>query len=407
MPNVDYRQFTEDLDFLGIDIYPMFVPAADRPSSVACQLDTVRSFAGNFIIPELQSGPGGQGDYFHDNPAPGRMRLLAWQGVARGADGIMHFRWRTCRFGAEQYWCGILDHDNVPRRRYEEACREGEEFARLGGEILGTHLEPEVAVLFDSGLAQMGHFPVTCGLPSPNDLEGHYNVGFTHPEDDLEGIKLLFVPSWAIITPETAVALEKFVERGGTLVITARSGVKNADSHVISQTPPGLLAKLSGCHVEEATAVNEPEETPNSFVLHGVEIRQGRFSEILQPTTGKVLATWTQGHRAGTPAVVENKVGKGICVYIGTMLDTAGAAQLGPHLASLAQVEPLIPELPKEIEVSVRVSEAGKLWFLLNHSDNPVLVSRVPPGKELLSGQEISAGLTIEPFDVAVIKQSG
>ena len=191
MPNIDYREFSRELTFFGIDVYPMFTPARERAWNTSHQLDMARSFAGNFIVPELQSGPGGQADYFQDTPEPGQMRLFAWQCVARGADGILHFRWRTCRYGAEQYWCGILDHDNVPRRRYEEACREGAEFARLGGQILDTHLEPDVAVLFDSGFAEFAHRPITCGLSSPNTLaagmrrawwEAHYNVGFVHPE---------------------------------------------------------------------------------------------------------------------------------------------------------------------------------------------------------------------------------
>jgi len=414
MSNIDYREFTRELDFFGVDLYPMFHRSASRAADAAANLDRTRSFSGNFIIPELQSGPGGQGDYFHDTPVPGEMRLFAWQSIAHGADGILHFRWRTCRFGAEQYWCGILDHDNIPRRRYEEACREGAEFARLGPEILGSYLEPEVAVLYDSGLADLGHPPITCGLPSPNHIakiihrawwEAHYNVGFVHPEDDLGGIKLIVMPSWAIVTKEVATALETFVEKGGTLVITARSGIKNSDSHVISQTPPGLLARLGGCIVEEATRVNEPDAFPNAFTIGGVEVKQGKFSEMLQPTTGEVVAKWTNGHQSGKPAVVKNQFGRGTCIYIGTFLDEISAAQLLPHIAHAAGVNPLITGLPKGVEVTVRKTNTHKLWFLLNHSGKPGKISGVPQGIDLISGRETSGERVLEPCEVAVIKE--
>ena len=37
---------------------------------------------------------------------------------------LLFFRWRTARFGAEMYWYGLLDHDDVPRRRYAEAAQQ-------------------------------------------------------------------------------------------------------------------------------------------------------------------------------------------------------------------------------------------------------------------------------------------
>ncbi|MGB8355137.1 MAG: beta-galactosidase [Chthoniobacteraceae bacterium] len=415
MDNIDYREFARELDFFGVDIYPMFHRSASRALDAAINLDRTRSFSGNFIIPELQSGPGGQGDYFHDNPRPGEMRLFSWQSIAHGADGILHFRWRTCRFGAEQYWCGILDHDNIPRRRYDEVVQEGAEFARLGAEILGTYLEPDVAVLYDSGLAELGHKPITCGLPSPNGVakkvyrafwEAHYNMGFVHPEDDLGGVKLVVMPSWAIVTKEVAAALETFVEKGGTLVIAARTGIKNSDSHVISQTPPGLLARVSGCVVEEATRVNEPDAFPNSFTIDGVEVKQGAFSEMLQPTTGQVVATWANGHQAGKPAVVKNQFGSGTCIYIGTFLDETNIEQLLPHIAQVANVKPLIPGLPKGVEVTVRVTDTYKLWFLLNHSGKSEKISSMPQGIDLISGRETSGERILESCEVAVVKQS-
>src|SRR4029079_1780216 len=108
------------------------------PRLHAAQLDRARSWSGNFIIPEHQSGPGGAATYFHDNPEPGEIRRLTYTAIARGADSLLYFRWRTCRFGAEEYWCGILDHDDVPRRRYAELRQIGAEMRALGPELLGT-----------------------------------------------------------------------------------------------------------------------------------------------------------------------------------------------------------------------------------------------------------------------------
>ena len=69
-------------------------------------------------------------------PRPGELRLWAYQSIAHGADAIVFFRWRTARFGTEQYWHGLLDHDASPSRRYEEIKRMGAEIKEVGDQIL-------------------------------------------------------------------------------------------------------------------------------------------------------------------------------------------------------------------------------------------------------------------------------
>jgi beta-galactosidase len=145
--HIDYRGlFTQDLDFLGYDCYPFFAPTSGRTERQAYGLDRTRAWSGNFIVPEQQSGPGGQQPYMHDTPEPGEIRRMAYVSIARGADSLLFFRWRTCRFGAEEYWCGILDHDNVPRRRYEEVSQLGQELKTVGPEVLGTSVHIDAAV---------------------------------------------------------------------------------------------------------------------------------------------------------------------------------------------------------------------------------------------------------------------
>ena len=41
------------------------------------------------------------------------------QGLAHGADTVVHFRWRNAVSGAEMFWHGLIDHSNVPGRRFK------------------------------------------------------------------------------------------------------------------------------------------------------------------------------------------------------------------------------------------------------------------------------------------------
>lgn len=166
---IDYRgPFQDDLDSLGYDIYPMFDGDPDhRRFSHTFNLDRARSMGGNFFVPEHQCGPGGQAPYCLDTPERGEMRMLTWRSIARGADGLLYFRWRTCRTGAEQYWRGVLDHDNRPGPRYEEVCAVGDDLKKVGQEVLGSSVRVEVALAGWDYEVEETHQAYSLGLPSP------------------------------------------------------------------------------------------------------------------------------------------------------------------------------------------------------------------------------------------------
>ena len=64
-------------------------------------------------------------------PEPGQLRLWTYQALAHGGEGIIYFRFQALPYGMEQYWYGILDHDGIPRRRYEEISQTGRELSIL------------------------------------------------------------------------------------------------------------------------------------------------------------------------------------------------------------------------------------------------------------------------------------
>ncbi|MBA3685435.1 MAG: beta-galactosidase, partial [Planctomycetes bacterium] len=214
--NLDYRgDFTRDLDVLGFDSYPMFTLDPEyRAAAHAWNLDAARSWSGNFIVPEQQSGPGGQPGYFHDHPEPGELRQMTWRSIARGADALLYFRWRTCRFGAEEYWCGLLDHDNVPRRRYDEVARIGKELRTVGPLLMGTSVRVDCAVAGADLVVTAAEQSFHLGLPNHDAwtplYTAGYAVGFVHPADDLAGLKLYIVPHWAAFDPAWVPALERW-----------------------------------------------------------------------------------------------------------------------------------------------------------------------------------------------------
>jgi beta-galactosidase len=444
LDDIDFRgQFSTDLDFVGFDIYPMLYDEMQRIGGhaevQALHLDICRGFTGNFIIPEQQSGLGAQPVFSTMTPEPGEMRRMAYTSVARGADGILFFRWRPAHYGAEIYWMGIIDHDDVPRRRYEEAKQFATEINAIKAEILGTHVHMDVGIAGSDFDNQEAHRTYPMGLPSPHDdgvlLHRHcYRAGiacgYIHPEDDLSRLKVLYIPHWLIWKDEWTANVEAFARNGGTVVFSARTGTRDSNNHVIRVAAPGKsVAALTGVAVEEFGRL-APLEGDGLFELGGraspvrqklpAESARRRYTlkignhemtaahmyELLTLADDVTpVGTWSNRFAAGQPAVTSRKVGKGRVVYLGTYLTDELVATLTIDLFAQAAVAPLLPDLPAGVEVTMREAEGRRLLFILNTTDERKTVSGVPPATALvIDGSIAGATVNLPAYGCAILR---
>ncbi|MER9678957.1 beta-galactosidase [Mesorhizobium sp. M0184] len=444
--DIDFRgQFSTDLDFVGYDIYPFlydeFFRLGNHAKIQALHLDICRGFSGNYIVPEQQSGFGAQPGFCTLTPEPGEMRRMAMSSVARGADGIMFFRWRPAHFGAEIYWMGIIDHDDVARRRYDEARQFATEMTALKDKILGTHVRMDVGIAGSDFDNQEAHKTFPIGLPSPQDdatllhqycYDRGIACGFIHPEDDLSKLKVFYVPHWVIWKDSWTERLQVFAENGGTVIIGARTGTRDENNHVIRDTAPGRsLSKLTGVRVEDfgrlaAPGANGlfntmsrsgglviPPDRPaessrriRRFTIGNHEFDAGYFYENLavEPEV-EIVGIWSNRYAAGTPAITSRAVGKGRVLYVGTYLTPELTAQLATRTFVDANVEPLVPDLPDGVEVTMRENDERRLLFVQNIKDTPVAVTGVPFGSNLLDGEApVSGVLTLDGYGCAVLE---
>ena len=416
MPRIDYRgAFSDDLDFLGYDVYPFFSDGpADRAAAHAFNCDRVRSFRGNFMVPEHQCGPGGQNSYLHENPEPGETRKLAYVSIARGADALLFFRWRTCRFGAEMYWCGVLDHDNVPRRRYDEVTRLGRELRRVGKAILGTHVAFDAAVATGDFDAREAHLTYPMGLPSEQDIaegihreirESGYSVGCVHPADALDGVRLYIVPHWVIFHKEWSDRLRQWVGDGGVLVIGSRTATRDMHNHVVAATPPAHLAEWTGAKVAEYGRQKADSGRVRSIQWDADLVDTAHWYEILEPADdAEIAAVWKGRHLDGSPAIVRRRVGKG-CVYtVGTYLTPSVVRAALPRLAQDAALSRPWPDTPAGVEAVRRTDGKRSVWFFINQTEGSAHLPSTPKGTNLLTGRPHKGGvLTLKLHGVAVI----
>jgi beta-galactosidase len=449
LEDIDFRgPFGQDLDFIGFDIYPMLYDEMRRtgghPATQALHLDVCRAFSGNFIVPEQASGFGSQPGFSTMTPEPGEMRRMALSSVARGADGLLFFRWRPAHFGAEIYWMGIIDHDDVPRRRYHEAAQFAGDIARIKEDLLGTTVRMDVAIAGADFDNQEAYKTYPMGLPSPLEdgtrlhrycYDSGIACGFIHPADDLSRLKLLYIPHWVMWKGEWDANVEAFVRNGGTLVVGAMTGTRDENNHIPRTLAPGPgLSALCGVRVQEFGRIAEPgadglfgmpgpdsglnvpaHRLPASssqrryrLTLGNTEYDAAHLYELFETYADvETLGQWSNRFLGGRTAISRRRVGKGQAIYVGTYLTGALVEALAEHLFSDAGILPLVPNLPTNIEVTLREADGRKLLFLLNAGDATTDLANIPEGTDLLTGDTVSRSFVLGPYGCAVIRLAG
>src|SRR3989440_9469127 len=93
-----------------------------------------------------------QVNWMQQNPhqRPGRLRVLSYQNLAHGADGIMFFQWRQSQAGAEKFHSAVVTHEgNEHNRIFQQAAQLGAELKQLSADVVGSRTTAQVAILMD------------------------------------------------------------------------------------------------------------------------------------------------------------------------------------------------------------------------------------------------------------------
>jgi beta-galactosidase len=410
--NINYYDFSRGLDLYAFDNYPTFENSPRYPTGT--KLTLVRGFNGRMMIMEQLIGPAGQ-TYMLRSPKPGEMRLWAMQAIAHGADGLLHFRWRSAQRGAEEYWYGVLDHDNVPRARFEDFKAEGQEMKKLGAQIVGSKVASEIAVIKDfeaewvfdyQFLTKEVNVGAVYGALFQAASEQRYDIDFVSPAADLGKYKVVFAPQLALMDDRLAERLRQFVARGGTLVMSAQSAIKDRDNAFTFKTIPIGLTNLFGAELDSFQTYQPPSGPDNAVRFSdGGTPPVSVFAEVLHPTTARVIGQWDRDYLKGMPAATEQSCGKGKAVYYGSLFDLESARYLIKRYAGESGLKPLLPDAPEQVEVTCRTNPGMDFYFLLNHGESPATVNVGDGFSDALTDQRSPVTITLPPFGYHILKR--
>ncbi|MDR1530632.1 MAG: beta-galactosidase, partial [Clostridiales bacterium] len=330
---VNYYDLGKNLDFVSHDQYNLVFwdetltcpPGSDSVARTSVALDVTRGFKDKpFWIMEQQAGPTGWQTLGH-TPRPGQLRLWTAQSVARGADTVVFFRWRTCAFGTEQYWHGVLPHSGVPGRRYAELKKAVAELRPLMAHFCGTKTQSSVGIVYSYdqnwALTIQPHHPQLnyIGQLMKYHLYFHENnipVDFVSPDADFSSYKLIVAPLQYLMTPELERKIEAYVSKGGHIILTMRTGVKNGNNVCMSHRElPGSLGDLLKIEILDYDCLRG--EDVKIGLPDGSTASAGKWCDIITLKGAKALARYESGYYKGEACATSNAFGGGAAYYIG------------------------------------------------------------------------------------------
>jgi beta-galactosidase len=260
-----------------------------------------------------------------------------------------------------------------------------DEVSRLGRELEAASPVLAGSVVAPSSVALLNSYPSRWSLEAQRQhasfdyvehLVHHYRsfarrnvaVDIVAPTAPLGGYRVVVAPALTILDEGDGERLRDFVEAGGHLVLTIRTGVKDADNALLPSRPPGPLAECAGVEVEDYYALLEPLAVEGDGLGGQASIWAERVV-ILDPATVRVLARFGAGDEwlAGRPAITVRTIGKGRVYYVAAYLDAGVLQVLTDLVLSTADVAPLVAA-PPDVEARARLSTNGdEVLILVNH----------------------------------------
>ena len=411
---LDYYDLGRDLDFISLDNYPVLAWRKSGFERISMALDHTRCIKNkNFWMMEQQSGPCGWMT-IGETPEPGQIRLWTYQAIAHGAEAVIYFRWRACTFGREQYWYGILDHDGIPRRRYREIKQIGEELRRLAELIIDSKVITEVAIIksydnlwshritphnekFDYNKLLLSYYDAL--------LSNNINVDVTSVDCDFSKYKLVFMPAFDLMTKGIREKCEEYVKKGGTLVITFRSGTREWNNRMMTLTLPGEFKEMAGVELEEFDSIG----------CFGREVKiignigEGTASiwcDILKSNGADAIASYDSHYYKGMPAVTVNSHENGEVYYVGCDLNKDLMNNLVELLIRKVGIAPVLKSKIKGVEVVKKEKNGEEYYFILNHNNAEVSITITGGFFNLLTGKDIGDELRLDAFGISVLTHS-
>lgn len=394
----DFSKVAKHIDVVAYNNYPVWGGQKEPIPSheIACGLDFMRGAKKkNFWITEAIMGAQGH-DVIGYLPRPNQAKMWSYQAMGHGCSSLMYFRYRGATKGAEQYCYGIIDQDNIKRRKFYEVQSFFNEMNQ-NIDLIESNIEAKVGLVYDyDSMASfriqrqsflMDYKQEVYRLYRPF-YENNISIDVIPSDSTFDEYEVLLVPVMIVYKQEVQEKIKKFAERGKTVILSFRNSVKDYYNNLtLGEFNPTNFNDFIGGYVEEIESLQENQNVDiigiNEF--ENISGQGNVFRDLIRTTTAKTLFKYNDDFFNELSAITVNKYKGGNVYYIGCGVDESTMNILADKVIKETNIDYI--KSPKGVEV-IRRSIGNKIkYFVMNHTDK----------KQILNDLELN------PYDALIV----
>ena len=406
----------KDLDFICYTMYPV-AGYSDGVGEQGFRMgDPWRiSYANDFFRPqngvtgvmELQPGQVNWGTY-NPQPYPGVIRAWLWNAFAGGLDFICSYRFRQPLYGGEQFHYGMVGTDGVTEsiggKQYSQFMTEIRNLRKAytpNAQMPKEYAARKTALLYNAdNVWETTQQPQTFQWNQVAHVTKYYSslktlsapVDIIGEDRDLSSYPVVVAPAYQMVDRALIAKWTKYVENGGNLVLSCRTGLKDRDGHFFEAQWADAIVNLIGAKIALNDMLGAKMNAKVSY--NGNTYLWNNWGDMLDPMAGTdTWATYADQFYAGKASVVHRKLGKGTVTYIGTDTDD-GKLEKDVLKKVYESAGISVKELPEGVMLNWR----DGFWVAINYSSTNVTID-IPQNANILFGTK-----DLTPAGVAVWK---
>ncbi len=419
----DYEKLFAGLDYMSVNNYHSF-EAYDRIQS---NYDRMRGYRRGyhwlFETAPNNSGGGRKGNTWFLHQPDGSMRAAMWMNFASGGQGLMFWLWRQHWAGQEMPHGAMIHSWGAKAANWDDLAQLGEELKKTSDFLMQNPVDTAYAAVFWSheNLKGLSMEEYANGIKYYNDwtyrfyrpiADAYIHRDVINQGVDISRYKLLFAPLLPYITKDLRSRLKNWVKAGGILVLGPMSGYRTEEWTSFTDHAIGDIEEWAGIEVTSRIPVGTKRreaEIPlildfdKELVINNHEARL--WSEALVTVYGKKLAVYKNGMHDGENAIIENKVGRGKVVLLGTDPGKEAYQTLALKYAKEAGIKPLASGDGEVVIVPREGKEKGVCIVNIANKKKNIKIGN-KQYMDLITEKKITHSLlTLEPYEVMILKE--
>jgi hypothetical protein len=308
-------------------------------------------------------------------------------------------------------WCSSFPQSyTIPLKDIAKAMRDALDLRRLGGEIAALGSAPRPIVLLYSKTSMLQQLPEQSremdNFPYLSELRRIYNasqsaglyLGLTTEKKvlagDLKQRKILVLPGAEFIPDQVTSELLRWVEGGGTLIVSPDSLLADEYAHptetlrslgirMLRRNLPELKRQerfVTEYNLADLPRVALLREGGKPFLVNGVELKAAGGRQILKCEAALVKARFQDG----SPALLQIPRGRGVVYWLAAPLEPLGWGRFLSVVAENAGLKPELHVIRKggggaaELEYRVTDFKGHHLAYFYNNSNQDLELTLQP-----------------------------